>query len=95
MLALSGGERCLTAIALLFAIQKLNPSPFCVLDEVEAALDEANIFRFTDYILANAKQTQYILVTHRRGTMEACQMIYGVSMQERGVSNIISVKLEN
>lgn len=94
MLALSGGERCLTAIALLFAIQKLNPSPFCVLDEVEAALDEANVFRFTDYINANADKTQYILVTHRRGTMEAARMIYGVTMQERGVSQIISVRLD-
>lgn len=94
MLALSGGERCLTAIALLFAIQKLNPSPFCVLDEVEAALDEANVFRFTDYIVNNSSDTQYILVTHRRGTMEAARMIYGVTMQERGVSSIISVKLE-
>lgn len=94
MLALSGGERCLTAIALLFAIQKLNPSPFCVLDEVEAALDEANVFRFTDYITANSDKTQYILVTHRRGTMEAARMIYGVTMQERGVSQIISVRLD-
>lgn len=94
MLALSGGERCLTAIALLFAIQKLNPSPFCVLDEVEAALDEANVFRFTDYINMNADKTQYILVTHRRGTMEAARMIYGVTMQERGVSQIISVRLD-
>lgn len=94
MLALSGGERCLTAIALLFAIQKLNPSPFCVLDEVEAALDEANVFRFTDYINANSDKTQYILVTHRRGTMEAARMIYGVTMQERGVSQIISVRLD-
>ncbi len=94
MLALSGGERCLTAIALLFAIQKLNPSPFCVLDEVEAALDEANVFRFTDYVKANSDKTQYILVTHRRGTMEAARMIYGVTMQERGVSQIISVKLD-
>lgn len=94
MLALSGGERCLTAIALLFAIQQLNPSPFCVLDEVEAALDEANVFRFTEYINKNAEDTQYILVTHRRGTMEAARMIYGVTMQERGVSSIISVKLD-
>ncbi len=94
MLALSGGERCLTAIALLFAIQKLNPSPFCVLDEVEAALDEANVFRFTDYVKQNSAKTQYILVTHRRGTMEAARMIYGVTMQERGVSQIISVKLD-
>ncbi len=94
MLALSGGERCLTAIALLFAIQKLNPSPFCVLDEVEAALDESNVFRFTDYVKANAAGTQYILVTHRRGTMEAARMIYGITMQERGISQVISVRLE-
>ncbi|NLF19888.1 MAG: chromosome segregation protein SMC, partial [Clostridiaceae bacterium] len=94
MLALSGGERCLTAIALLFAIQKLNPSPFCVLDEVEAALDESNIFRFTDYIKANSSATQYILVTHRRGTMESARMMYGVTMQERGVSQVISIRLD-
>ncbi len=95
MLSLSGGERCLTAIALLFAIQKLNPAPFCVLDEVEAALDEANIFRFSDYIVKHSEDTQYILVTHRRGTMEAADTIYGVTMPERGVTKVISLNLND
>lgn len=92
---LSGGERSLTAIALIFAIQKLQPSPFVILDEIEAALDEANIQRFADYIKRHSKETQYILVTHRRGTMEAASTIYGVSMPERGVSTVISLELEN
>ncbi len=95
ILSLSGGERCLTAIALLFAIQKLNPAPFCVLDEVEAALDEANIFRFADYISRHSKETQYVLVTHRRGTMESANTIYGITMPERGVSKVISLNLDN
>ena len=95
ILSLSGGERCLTAIALLFAIQKLNPAPFCVLDEVEAALDEANIFRFADYIVKHSAETQYILVTHRRGTMEAADTIYGVTMPERGVTKLVSLNLKN
>lgn len=94
ILSLSGGERCLTAIALLFAIQKLNPAPFCVLDEVEAALDEANIFRFADYISRHSKETQYVLVTHRRGTMESANTIYGITMPERGVSKVISLNLD-
>lgn len=93
MLLLSGGERCLTAIALLFAIQQLKPSAFCVLDEVEAALDDSNIFRFTEFLQLQAKHTQFILVTHRKGTMEACERIYGVTMQERGVSQVLSLAL--
>ncbi|MDO5732705.1 MAG: chromosome segregation protein SMC [Eubacteriales bacterium] len=94
MLLLSGGERCLAAIALLFAIQRLKPSAFCVLDEVEAALDDANIFRFSDYLNRYAEDTQYIIVTHRKGTMEAADRIYGVSMPEKGISKILSIRLD-
>ncbi len=93
MLLLSGGERSLAAIALLFAILKLRPTPFCVLDEIEAALDDSNVFRFTDYIKNYADNTQFILVTHRKGTMEAADSIYGVTMQELGVSRILSLVL--
>lgn len=93
MLLLSGGERSLAAIALLFAILKLRPTPFCVLDEIEAALDDSNVFRFTDYIKNYADNTQFILVTHRKGTMEAADSIYGVTMQELGVSRILSLEL--
>ncbi|MDI9497819.1 MAG: chromosome segregation protein SMC [Bacillota bacterium] len=95
MLLLSGGERSLAAIALLFAIQKLRQAPFCVLDEIEAALDESNVQRFNRYIREYTDQTQYILVTHRRGTMEAADTIYGITMQERGVSRILSMSLED
>ncbi len=93
LLLLSGGERCLTAIALLFAILKLRPTPFCVLDEVEAALDDANVSRFTEYIRRYAQESQFILVTHRKGTMEAADRLYGVTMQERGISRILSMRL--
>jgi chromosome segregation protein len=93
LLLLSGGERCLTANALLFAILKLRPTPFCVLDEVEAALDDANISRFTEYIRRYATESQFILVTHRKGTMEAADRLYGVTMQERGVSRVLSMQL--
>lgn len=92
---LSGGERCLTAIALLFAILKLRPTPFCVLDEVEAALDDANVSRFTDYIRNYADASQFILVTHRKGTMEAADRLYGVTMQERGISRVLSMILSD
>ena len=90
---LSGGERCLTAIALLFAIQQLRPSPFVVLDEVEAALDDVNVTRFTDFVRRYTAKTQFIIVTHRKGTMEACDRMYGVTMQERGISKILSMRL--
>lgn len=90
---LSGGERCLTAIALLFAILQLRPSPFCVLDEVEAALDDVNINRFTDFVRRYTAKSQFILVTHRKGTMEACDRMYGVTMQERGISKILSMRI--
>lgn len=91
---LSGGERALTAIALLFSILKVRPVPFCVLDEVEAALDEANVARFAQYLKDFSKETQFIVVTHRKGTMEEADVLYGVTMQESGVSNLVSVRLE-
>lgn len=91
---LSGGERALTAIALLFSILKVRPVPFCVLDEVEAALDEANVFRFAQYLKKYSSDTQFIVITHRKGTMEEADVLYGVTMQESGVSKVISVKLE-
>ncbi len=91
---LSGGERALTAIALLFAILKVRPVPFCVLDEVEAALDEANVFRFASFLKDFSNETQFIVVTHRKGTMEEADVLYGVTMQESGVSKLVSVRLE-
>ncbi|MGN8645028.1 chromosome segregation protein SMC [Gracilibacillus sp. HCP3S3_G5_1] len=91
---LSGGERALTAIALLFAILRVRPVPFCVLDEVEAALDEANVTRFAQYLKYYSKHTQFIVITHRKGTMEEADVLYGVTMQESGVSRLVSVKLE-
>ncbi len=90
---LSGGERALTAIAILFAMLQLKPTPFCILDEIEAALDEANVANFADYLNEFAKNTQFVVVTHRRGTMERCQALYGVAMEEKGVSRMVSVKL--
>lgn len=92
---LSGGERALTAIAILFAMLKLKPTPFCILDEIEAALDEANIGYFADYLAEYARTTQFIVVTHRKGTMERCDALYGVAMQEKGVSGMVSVNMEN
>lgn len=91
---LSGGERALTAIALLFAILRVRPVPFCILDEVEAALDEANVVRFAKYVKLHSKDTQFIVITHRKGTMEEADVLYGVTMQESGVSRLVSVKLE-
>jgi chromosome segregation protein len=91
---LSGGERALTAIALLFAILKVRPVPFCVLDEVEAALDEANVFRFSQYLKRYSRENQFIVITHRKGTMEGADVLYGVTMQESGVSKLVSVRLE-
>lgn len=91
---LSGGERALTAIALLFAIIQARPVPFCILDEVEAALDDANVARYGDYLRHFGKDTQFIVITHRKGTMEAANVLYGVTMQESGVSKIVSVHLE-
>ncbi len=91
---LSGGERALTAIALLFAILKVRPVPFCILDEVEAALDDANVSRYASYLRTFSNETQFIVVTHRKGTMEEADVLYGVTMQESGVSKLVSVKLE-
>ncbi|MBR5739615.1 MAG: chromosome segregation protein SMC, partial [Lachnospiraceae bacterium] len=93
MMQLSGGEKALTAIALIFAIQNLKPSPFCLLDEIEAALDDTNIVRFTNYLKKLALGTQYIVITHRRGTMVAADRLYGITMQEKGVSTLVSVNL--
>ena len=93
ILLLSGGERALTAIALLFAIQQLKPSPFCLLDEIEAALDDANIIRFSKYLKRLSKETQFIVITHRRGTMTSADSLYGITMQEKGISTLISVDL--
>ncbi|MGE5614212.1 MAG: chromosome segregation protein SMC [Bacillota bacterium] len=93
MTLLSGGERALTAIALLFAILKLKPTPFCILDEIEATLDEANVYRFIEYLKRYSGKTQFIVVTHRRGTMEGADTLYGVTMQEHGISKIISMKM--
>ncbi|CAM4024121.1 chromosome segregation protein SMC [Bacillus manliponensis] len=92
---LSGGERALTAIALLFAILKVRPVPFCVLDEVEAALDEANVARFAQYLKQFSDETQFIVITHRKGTMEESDVLYGVTMQESGVSKLVSVRLDD
>lgn len=91
---LSGGERSLTAIALLFAILRVRPVPFCVLDEVEAALDEANVVRFAKYVRQHSASTQFIVITHRKGTMEKADVLYGITMQESGVSRLVSVRLE-
>lgn len=93
MMQLSGGEKALTAIALLFAIQALKPSPFCLLDEIEAALDDSNVSRYANYLNKLTKNTQFIVITHRRGTMTAADRLYGITMQEKGVSTLVSVNL--
>ena len=94
VLLLSGGERALTAMALLMAIFRFSPSPFCILDEVDAPLDEANIERMTRLIKEMSNQTQFIVITHAKRTMEAAQTLYGVTMQEPGVSKLVSVKFQ-
>ena len=94
MSLLSGGERAFTAIALLFAILKINPAPFCVLDEIEAALDDVNVYRFADYLKKFTQDTQFLVITHRKGTMEASDTVYGITMEESGISKLLSMKLE-
>ncbi len=88
-----GGEKSLTAVALLFAILQVKPTPFCILDEIDAALDEANINRYTNYLKSLSNETQFIMITHRKSTMEMADILYGVTMEEEGISKIISVKL--
>ena len=94
MTLLSGGEKAFTAIALLFAILKINPSPFCVLDEIEAALDDVNVFRYADYLKKFTDNTQFLVITHRKGTMEAADTVYGITMEENGISKLLSMKLK-
>ena len=94
MTLLSGGEKAFTAIALLFAILKINPAPFCVLDEIEAALDDVNVYRYAEYLKKFAKETQFLIITHRKGTMEVADTVYGVTMEEKGISKLLSMKLK-
>ena len=93
MMLLSGGEKAFTAIALLFAILKINPAPFCILDEIEAALDDVNVYRYADYLKKFSNETQFLVITHRKGTMEAADTVYGVTMEENGISKLLSMKL--
>ena len=94
MMLLSGGEKAFTAIALLFAILKINPAPFCVLDEIEAALDDVNVFRYAEYLKKFSKDTQFLVITHRKGTMEVADTVYGVTMEENGISKLLSMQLK-
>ena len=91
---LSGGEKAFVAIALYFAILKVHPTPFCVMDEIEAALDESNVIRYAEYMRRMCDKTQFIVITHRRGTMEEADHLYGVTMQEKGVSKVIELDLD-
>ena len=92
---LSGGEKAFVAIALYFAILKVRPTPFCVMDEIEAALDDANVTRFARYLRQMADRTQFIVITHRRGTMEEADVLYGVTMQEQGISRLLTINLND
>ena len=94
MMLLSGGERAFTAIALLFAILKINPAPFCVLDEIEAALDDVNVYRFAEYLKKFSKDSQFLVITHRKGNMDAADTVYGITMEEKGISKLLSMKLK-
>ena len=94
MMLLSGGEKAFTAIALLFAILKMNPAPFCVLDEIEAALDDVNVYRFAEYLRKFAKDSQFLVITHRKGTMESADTVYGITMEEKGISKLLSMDLK-
>ena len=91
---MSGGEMAFVAIALYFAILKVRPTPFCVMDEIEAALDDANVNRYAAYMRKMSAKTQFLVITHRRGTMEEADMLYGVTMQEKGVSSVLELDLE-
>ena len=95
MMLLSGGEKAFTAIALLFAILKINPAPFCVLDEIEAALDDVNVYRYAEYLKKFSNSTQFLVITHRKGTMEAADTVYGITMEESGISKLLSMKLSS
>ena len=92
---LSGGEQAFVAIALIFAILKVNPTPFCIFDEIEAALDEVNVARFGQYIKRYSKQTQFIVITHRRGTMEIADRLYGVTMPQKGISKVLTMDVNS
>ena len=94
MMLLSGGERAFTAIALLFAILEMNPAPFCVLDEIEAALDDVNVYRFAEYLKKFSNRSQFLVITHRKGTMEAADTVYGITMEEKGVSKLLSMSMK-
>ena len=95
MMLLSGGEKALTAIALLFAILKINPAPFCILDEIEAALDDVNVYRYAEFLKQFSINTQFLIITHRKGTMEAANTVYGVTMEENGISKLLSISLSD
>ena len=95
MMLLSGGEKAFTAIALLFAILKINPAPFCILDEIEAALDDVNVYRYAEFLKKFSKETQFLVITHRKGTMEAADTVYGVTMEENGISKLLSMNLNS
>ncbi|MCX7773823.1 MAG: AAA family ATPase, partial [Clostridia bacterium] len=94
MMLLSGGERAMVAIALIFAILRMRPAPFYLLDEIEASLDDANVYKFADYIRRFTDKLQFIAITHRKGTMEAADILYGVTMQEHGISKVVSLRME-
>ena len=94
MMLLSGGEKALTAIALLFAILKINPAPFCILDEIEAALDDVNVYRYADYLKKFSQETQFLIITHRKGSMEVANTVYGITMEENGISKLLSINME-